>query len=249
MPRSSVRDDIPLARRSRHPRPKGSWLGRFLRTVGIASAAATVMVLLLLGPLRSWLQPTPVPGLNARLGADGRLLGHFPYPEAPASELVPVEADRLLREDAAANFQAMRQAALADGVSLGLLSAFRSVALQRQLFFEVGAARNQTAETRAKVSAPPGFSEHGTGYAVDLGDLSAPDTDLSTRFEETKAFRWLQHNAARYHFRLSFPRRNAQGVAYEPWHWRYEGSTKALKLFEPASRLARSSRGASRAGS
>lgn len=244
-----MRDDIPLARRSRHPRPKGSWFGRLLFTTGVAGAAAAVVVLLLLGPLRDWLQQPPVPGLNARLGADGRLLGHFPYPEAPASELVAVGVDQQLREDAAANFQAMRQAALADGVSLGLLSAFRSVPLQRQLFFEVGAARNQTAETRAKVSAPPGFSEHGTGYAVDLSDLSAPDTDLTTRFEETRAFRWLQQNAARYHFRLSFPRQNAQGVAYEPWHWRYEGSTKALKLFEPASRLARSSRSASRAGS
>ncbi|MFN9695090.1 MAG: D-alanyl-D-alanine carboxypeptidase family protein [Synechococcaceae cyanobacterium] len=196
------------------------------------------MVLVLLGPLRSWLQPPPVSGLNARLSRDGRLLGHFPYPEAAASELVPVAPGLLLRADAAADFQAMRQAALADGVALGLLSAFRSVGLQRQLFFDVGAERNQTAETRAKVSAPPGFSEHGTGYAVDLADLSAPGTDLSIRFADTRAFRWLSQNAARYHFRMSFPRDNTQGVAFEPWHWRYEGSTTALRLFEPAVRLA-----------
>lgn len=213
-------------------------MGRVLRSLMAAAAAAAIVVALLAGPFRSWLQPPPVAGLQARLSADGRLLGHFPYPEAPEAELVPVEPGQLLRADAASDFQAMRQAALADGVGLGLLSAFRSVALQRQLFFDIGASRQQTAETRAKVSAPPGFSEHGTGYAVDLGDLDAPATNLSTSFAETRAFRWLIQNAARYHFRMSFPPRNSQGVAYEPWHWRYEGSTTALKLFQPAVRLA-----------
>ncbi|MFN7899738.1 MAG: D-alanyl-D-alanine carboxypeptidase family protein, partial [Synechococcaceae cyanobacterium] len=239
MPRSSVGDDIPLARRSRPRRPKGLGIGTWLRSLAVAAAAAGGALLLVLGPLRFWLQPAPVPGLNARLSADGRLLGHFPFPEAPRSELVSVEPGLQLRAEAAADFEAMRQAALRDGVQLGLLSAFRSIALQRQLFFEVGAARNQTAEARAKVSAPPGFSEHGTGYAVDLADRNAPATDLSPSCESTRAFQWLQQNAARYHFRLSFPRHNRQGVAYEPWHWRYEGSTKALKLFEPASRLSR----------
>jgi D-alanyl-D-alanine carboxypeptidase len=238
LPRSSLADDIPLARRSRPPKPRGSWLAPVLRSLVVASAAAAVVVALLAGPFRSWLQPLPVAGLKARLSADGRLLGHFPYPEAPVAELVPVEPGQLLRADAAADFQAMRQAALADGVALGLLSAFRSVALQRQLFFDVGASRQQSAETRAKVSAPPGFSEHGTGYAVDLADLNAPATNLTTSFAETRAFRWLSQNAARYHFRMSFPQHNSQGVAYEPWHWRYEGSTNALKLFQPAVRLA-----------
>jgi zinc D-Ala-D-Ala carboxypeptidase len=240
LPRSSVGDDIPLARRTIPPSAKGPWFPRALRLFSAAIAAGGVVALMLMGPLRSWRQAPPVPGLNAKLSADGRLLGHFPYPEAQAAALVEVEPGLRLRADAAAAFQAMRAAARADGVQLRLLSAFRSTALQRELFFAVGAARNQTAEARAKVSAPPGFSEHGTGYAVDLADASAPQTDLATSFEHTRAFRWLVNNAARYHFRLSFPRHNPQGVAYEPWHWRYEGSTSALKLFEPAARLARS---------
>lgn len=229
-----------MARRSRPPRPKALGFSRLLRTLVIGAVAAGSVLLLLLGPLRSWRQPAPVAGLKARPGSDGRLLGHFPYAEAPAAELVTVGPGLRLRREAAEAFEAMRQAALHDGVPLRLLSAFRSVALQQQLFFDVGAARNQTADIRAKVSAPPGFSEHGTGYAVDLADPTAPETDLSASFEDTKAFRWLRQNAARYHFRLSFPRHNRQGVTYEPWHWRFEGSTKALTLFEPASRLARS---------
>ncbi|MEY4359361.1 MAG: hypothetical protein RLZZ631_847, partial [Cyanobacteriota bacterium] len=42
-----------------------------------------------------------------------------------------------------------------------------------------------------------------------------------------------------YHFTLSFPQGNRQGVSYEPWHWRFEGSADALKIFESAQRLAR----------
>jgi D-alanyl-D-alanine carboxypeptidase len=120
-----------------------------------------------------------------------------------------------------------------------VLSAFRSHTLQKELFFDVKSDRNQSARERAMVSAPPGFSEHSTGFAIDLGDGLAPATNLSPSFDQTGAYAWLQANAARYHFILSFPRGNAQGVSYEPWHWRFEGSAEALKLFEPAQRLAR----------
>ena len=78
----------------------------------------------------------------------------------------------------------------------------------------------------------------GAGYAVDLGDGDDPATNLSTSFEQTYAFSWLQDHAASYHFTLSFPAVNSQGVSYEPWHWRFEGSADALRRFEPARRLA-----------
>ena len=143
-----------------------------------------------------------------------------------------------LRADAGIALQAMKQAAAADGIELVVISAFRSISLQRQLFFDVGAERNQTPQARAQVSAPPGFSEHSTGYAVDLADGRRPDTNLSASFEGTAAFAWLAANAARFHYQLSFPPRNPQGVSYEPWHWRYVGSTEALQLFEAAHRLA-----------
>ncbi|MEB3198968.1 MAG: M15 family metallopeptidase [Synechococcaceae cyanobacterium] len=243
MPRPSAGDDIPLARRSSPPRQRRSWFVRLLRLQVLVVAVVVVVLALLLGPLRPWITPPPVPGLNARLSADGRLLGHFPYPEAPGSELVAVEPGHQLRSDAAGAFQAMRRSAAEAGIDLVLLSAFRPVDVQRRLFFEVGAERNQTAQMRARVSAPPGFSEHSTGYAVDVGDASAPDTNLSASFADTPAFAWMQAHAARFHFRLSFPRGNRQGVTYEPWHWRYEGSTTALRLFEPAARLAVSGEG------
>jgi D-alanyl-D-alanine carboxypeptidase len=178
-----------------------------------------------------------VDGLNARLDTDGRLLGHFPYPEAPAHQLTTFAPGLQLRPEAAEALLALQRAAAADGVVINVISAFRSKDVQRHLFFDVGAQRNQTAQDRALVSAPPGFSEHSTGYAVDLGDGRQPGTNLSTSFESTAAFAWLQSHGARFHFQLSFPRGNGQGVSYEPWHWRYLGSTEALRLFEPAHRF------------
>lgn len=240
VPASRVAEDIPMARRTQPAPPRRASLRRrlswLLLACGLFSGSA---VLLARGPLRSVLTPPPVAGLNARLSRDGRLLGHFPYPEASAANLVTFAPGQRLHRDAAEALGAMQRAAALDGVGLVVLSAFRSIALQNRIFFDVKAERNQTSLTRARVSAPPGFSEHSTGYAVDLGDASAPATNLSPSFDQTAAFRWLAANAARFHFQLSFPEGNPQGVSYEPWHWRYEGTTEALRLFEPAQRLAR----------
>lgn len=232
-------DDIPLARRSRARSARGPSIIGTLAWILVCAGGMAVLVLALRGPLSQLVAPFPVAGLNARPDRQGRLLGHFPYPEAPASRLQNLGPGLQLRPEAAQSFLAMRRAAAADGVDLMLLSAFRSLSVQQQLFFDVMSERNQSARQRAQVSAPPGFSEHSTGFAIDLGDRQRPATHLSTSFESTPAFRWLQANAGRFHFHLSFPEGNAQGVNYEPWHWRYEGSTEALRLFEPALALGR----------
>lgn len=161
------------------------------------------------------------------------LLGHFAYEEAPESELVALtyDASIRLRKTAAAEFEAMFTAATDQGIYLVPLSGFRSVQDQEYLFFEVKAERGQTATTRAEVSAPPGYSEHHTGYAIDIGDANFPDTHLEVNFETTPAFQWLAQNAARYSFELSFPNGNPQGIQYEPWHWRFVGDPDSLKTF------------------
>jgi D-alanyl-D-alanine carboxypeptidase len=164
------------------------------------------------------------------------LLGHFSYSEAPETELVPVSGDgrARMRKSAAQAFQAMARAARSQGVILVPLSAFRSIKDQQQLFFGVKAQRNQLAVERAAVSAPPRYSEHHTGYAVDIGDGAAPATNVNPNFENTKAFQWLQANAAHFSFEISFPKNNAQGVSYEPWHWRYVGDQDSLETFYKA---------------
>ena len=200
------------------------------------------LVAVMIGPqLVARLRPpssVEIPEFSEGPDADGRLLGHFPYNEASPDQLVSIEPGIELHEDAAEALRSMMQAAIADGVDLRVISGYRSLDLQESIFFDIASERNQTAEERAQVSAPPGYSEHSTGYAVDLGDGTAPETNLSQTFEETPAFRWLQDHAARYHFVLSFPEGNDQGVMYEPWHWRFEGSADALRMFEAARRFA-----------
>jgi len=104
-----------------------------------------------------------------------------------------------------------------------------------KIFYSLKSIRNQEAAERAKVSAPPGYSEHSTGFAIDIGDATQRETDFETDFENTDAFRWLIKNAAKFHFKLSFNKDNKY-IDYEPWHWRYEGSIEALKVFESANR-------------
>ena len=129
----------------------------------------------------------------------------------------------------------MKEDAKNDGVYLVFLSGYRSINLQKKIFYSLKSLRNQVASERARVSAPPGYSEHSTGFAIDIGDAMNRNTDFKFKFENTDAFKWLKMNAAKYHFKISFDKNNKY-IDYEPWHWRYEGSIEALKVFETSNR-------------
>jgi zinc D-Ala-D-Ala carboxypeptidase len=185
--------------------------------------------------------PSPTANANSNTNNDANeaMLGHLSYSEAPASELEAISSDGQirLRKAAAAAYTRMSADAAVAGVTLAPLSGFRSIADQDHLFFRVKEERNQATANRAAVSAPPGHSEHHTGYALDIGDGARTDTNLSESFETTAAYQWLAANAARYSFELSFPRDNPQGVSYEPWHWRYVGDQDSLKTFYRAHQI------------
>ncbi|EDZ94714.1 peptidase M15B and M15C DD-carboxypeptidase VanY/endolysin [Limnospira maxima CS-328] len=180
--------------------------------------------------------PTPsvIPNQVSQLPVN--LLGHLPYEEAPESELKNITADGVirLRRAAAYAFLDMTDAARRSGIILVPISGFRGLEDQEFLFFDIKAQRGQVPSQRAQVSAPPGYSEHHTGYAIDVGDANFPDTDLRETFDQTPAFKWLVDNAAFYSFELSFPKDNPLGVSYEPWHWRYVGDRHSLETFYKA---------------
>jgi len=165
------------------------------------------------------------------------LLGHLPYPEASKDELILFSPGIYVHKDIYKNFKEMQYIAAQRGISLRLLSGFRSIELQRDIFYENKSIRNQTAIERSRDSAPPGYSEHSTGYAIDVGDGNYPDTHFEVEFEQTPAFKFMKRFAPKYHFVLSFPPNNIQGVTYEPWHWRYEGSVNALRKFDSANKI------------
>ena len=136
-------------------------------------------------------------------------------------ELVDTEPDFLDRPQrltpaAFAAWSEMKSCATEDGVELLLISAFRSVQYQCELI-ERKIERDQKIEDILKVNAAPGFSEHHTGRAIDIGTSGCEP--LVEDFEKTVAFQWLSLNAGRFGFTLSYPRSNPWGIDYEPWHW------------------------------
>lgn len=164
--------------------------------------------------------------------------GHLPYSEADPLALVEIgkfrrgsyERTERLDQEAALAFANMVADAQSQGIALQPISGFRSVADQQDLF-EDQVARKGSVEAAADYSAPPGHSEHHTGFAVDIGDANVPEADLKHDFENTPAYGWLLANAADYGFEQSFPKNNAQGVTFEPWHWRFVGSARSGQVF------------------
>ena len=171
---------------------------------------------------------------NANIN-DHSILGHLPYKEISKEKLVLIETNIEVHKDMSESLLQMKEDAKNDGIFLVFLSGYRSINLQNDIFYTLKSKRNQIASERARVSAPPGYSEHSTGFAIDIGDANKRNTDFEVEFENTDAFRWLKNNAAKYHFKLSFNKNN-KNVDYEPWHWRYEGSIEALKVFEASNR-------------
>ena len=114
----------------------------------------------------------------------------------------------------------MRRAAREDGVSLEAISGFRGFDHQRGII-ERKRRRGQSMQQILAVNAAPGFSEHHTGRALDIGTPGEPPAEES--FERTPAFAWLCRRAGEFGFRLSYPRDNPHGIVYEPWHWFWTG--------------------------
>ena len=128
-----------------------------------------------------------------------------------------------LTPGAARAWREMKAAASADGVVLKLISAFRSIDRQVEILKEK-LAEGQTVDEILSASAPPGYSEHHTGRAIDIDTDGAPPLEIE--FERTPAFAWLRRNAGRFGFVLSFPEGNRYGYQYEPWHWFYTGEAR-----------------------
>ncbi|UUL82723.1 M15 family metallopeptidase [Sphingomonas qomolangmaensis] len=170
---------------------------------------------------------------------DGRLLNHFPYPGVSESVLLP--APPPLDDGGACrvhpamlgDLNRLIAASNADPAVAGKLrsvSCHRGVAFQAQTFCAgILSGRSMGFRDRAWASAPPGYSEHATGYVVDFGTTDrggCPDADAC--FAATPVGKWLIANAARYGFEMSFPAGNKQQMKWEPWHWRWVGTSAAV---------------------
>ena len=107
----------------------------------------------------------------------------------------------------------MLTAAREDGVELQVESGYRSPGYQRKIFLRM-LDEGRTFDDIIRYVAPPGYSEHGLGIAVDF-------FPSNWEFANTAAYRWLAENASRYGFTESYPHANALHYPWEAWHWAY----------------------------
>lgn len=111
-----------------------------------------------------------------------------------------------------------------DDIDLKVISGYRSFDHQQALKGQFTQIYGSGANT---FSADQGYSEHQLGTAIDLTDPATGGT--YTSFAETDAYAWLQKNAHKYGFTLSYPEGNSFYV-FEPWHWRFVGTDLAKDL-------------------
>lgn len=114
-----------------------------------------------------------------------------------------------------------------DGVDLRIISAFRSFDEQTSLKSHYDVVYG--AGTANQFSASQGYSEHQLGTTVDF-TTSALGTNFEA-FGQTKGYKWLQDNAHKHGFVLSYPEGNSY-YQFEPWHWRFVGTGLADDLHD-----------------
>ncbi|WP_322170839.1 M15 family metallopeptidase [Acutalibacter caecimuris] len=124
-------------------------------------------------------------------------------------------------------------AAQEDGITLWVASGYRSVEDQERILDreikahmrDDGMTEEEAREYSLRTINPPGYSEHHTGFVVDLNDVSDD-------FEETEAYRWLCEHAAEYGFvqRYRSDKVEYTGIDNESWHYRYVGPENAQQM-------------------
>ena len=126
------------------------------------------------------------------------------------------------------NYNNMSNAAASEGISLKVISGFRSYSSQQAIYNRYVA--KDGVQEADRYSARAGHSEHQTGLAADINSL-----DQS--FEDTDSGRWLNNNCYKYGFIIRYPKgkEDITGYMFEPWHIRYVGVDIAKKLYNDGS--------------
>ena len=128
--------------------------------------------------------------------------------------------------EAVVAFKNMYEAAKKEGLGLVINSSYRSYQDQENICNTFKDLYGEGYVT--KYVALPGFSEHQTGLAFDIGSTS------SKVFAESKEYEWMKENAYKYGFILRFTKSNAYitGFRSEPWHYRYVGKKVAKYIYD-----------------
>ena len=130
-----------------------------------------------------------------------------------------------LTRSTASHLYTMIQDMAKEKLHLVVVSGYRSYAAQKAMYTNTSAKLNSGSHDRV---APPGFSEHQLGTSVDVSSLTVSGTSFGTTSESI----WLQENAHKYGFIISYNdgKQDKTGYMYEPWHLRFIGIENATLL-------------------
>ena len=176
---------------------------------------------------------TPTPAIEQPI------LVNFDHP-IPANftvELVELGSGQSVSAECYDALQQMLEGCRRAGHSPVVISGYRSITYQAQLFenkvsrlMQAGYSHGDADRLAATEVARPGTSEHHTGLAADIVDSSNYNLDESQ--ERTPAQQWLLEHCWDYGFILRYPKGKSDitGIIYEPWHYRYVGTELSQTL-------------------
>jgi D-alanyl-D-alanine carboxypeptidase len=186
-------------------------------------------------------EPKESPKPPVEKPANEMYLPNQKYPTTPtiknglvvANKHYPLPVDYNKGEDSLAReaFNKMAAAAKLDGFELVAFSTFRSFERQETLYNQYVAKDGK--EAADQYSARPGYSEHQTGLAFDIGEKNFEQHWATASFGETPAGEWVSQNAHFYGFILRYPlgKEEVTGYMHESWHFRYVGVEPATDMF------------------
>lgn len=140
--------------------------------------------------------------------------------------------EKYVRKETATGLEKMIADANKEGVHLNLQSGYRSYDFQVTLYNRYVQQQGQAAADTQ--SARPGYSEHQTGLAADLGGTSNPSCNVEACYSTTVEGKWLATNGYKYGFMVRYPEGKTAitGYTYEPWHVRYVGTELAAEMHD-----------------
>lgn len=169
--------------------------------------------------------------------------------EVPESQLTSLGNGYQVDSRIVDSYNQLAEAAEEAGYPLIMVSAFRSVANQQEVFdssvnrrmSEENISEEEATRLTSEEVTKPGFSEHHTGLAIDVVDTNWYNNYtayageiLDAAYGDEASAKWLAENAAEYGFIIRYPegKENITGITYEPWHLRYVGVESATYIIK-----------------
>ncbi|MGP5713966.1 M15 family metallopeptidase [Vreelandella alkaliphila] len=161
--------------------------------------------------------------------------GHLRYSEVSNDNLVCLNDRVWLHKNAAIAYIEMINAMHRDNVSpVIIINGYRSFKRQIRTFDYYRIKKELGALKTLERVALPGYSEHHTGFAIDI---RLPKKIAGGRLSHSDSYKWLKVHAYQYGFYESYKKDNIFGVIFEPWHWCFNGCAESRALFSTRSLL------------